>query len=255
MLDIKWSTLILQIFNFLVMVFILARFFFKPVVRILDERSKKVTSALDEAEKREKEAADMHAEYEIKLAEAQEQVVSMRQQAQDELEQTKKKFLDEARQEIQAMRDKTTGELEEARQQAILQHRRDLGRLVTTLSGKLIREAGGSIFQSASIEHFLEQLGTLPADQVRRAVADSQTQVMHVQLVSAEQLDSDNASRIEAQLRGLAEQPIEMIYKVDPSLVAGATVRFGDTVIDGSLAGQLQSLGERYLADLEQGQV
>ena len=253
MLDIKWSTLILQIFNFLVMVFILARFFFKPVVRILDERSKKVTSALDEAEKREKEAADMHAEYEQKLAEAHEQVFTMRQQAQEELEQTKQKFLDETRQEIQAIRDKTTGELEEARQQAILQHRRDLGRLVTTLSGKLIREAGGSIFQSASMVHFMQQLGALPADQVRRAVADSQTQVVHVQLVSAEQLDSDHTSRIEAQLRGMAKQPIEMIYKVDPSLVAGATVRFGDTVIDGSLAGQLQSLGERYLADVEQG--
>jgi len=254
MLDIKWSTLILQIFNFLVMVFILARFFFKPVVRILDERSKKVTSALDEAERREKEATAMHAEYEEKLAEAQEQVVIMRQQAQEELEQTKQAFLDETRQEVQEMREKGTEELEEARRQAIFQHRLELGRLVTTLSGKLMREAGGSAFQEASIERFVERLHSLPADEVQRAMASSQAEVLHAQLVSADALDRENASRIEAHLHEMTEHPIEMIYKVDPALVAGATLRVGDTVIDGSLVGQLQRLSERYLADLEQGE-
>jgi F0F1-type ATP synthase delta subunit len=42
-----------------------------------------------------------------------------------------------------------------------------------------------------------------------------------------------------------------MRYKVDPSLIAGATMRFGDIVVDGSLAGQLQALGERYIESLE----
>ena len=36
MININWSTLLLQIVNFGIMVFILSRVFFKPVVRILD---------------------------------------------------------------------------------------------------------------------------------------------------------------------------------------------------------------------------
>ena len=35
----------------------------------------------------------------------------------------------------------------------------------------------------------------------------------------------------------MCEREVEVRYKVDPSLIAGATMRFGDVVIDGSLAG------------------
>ena len=38
-------------------------------------------------------------------------------------------------------------------------------------------------------------------------------------------------------------------------MVAGATMRLGDLVVDGSLAGQLQALSERYLADVAQGEL
>jgi len=253
MININWSTLILQIVNFSVMVFILTRFFFKPVVRILDERSKRVTSALDEAEQREREAAEMHAEYEQRLAEAQEQVIVMRQQAQEELEQTKRRLLSETRDEIQTMRERAEREIEEARQEAIYQHRRELGYLATTLSGRLMREAGGNAFQKASTEQFLEQLSALPDDQYRHALEASESEVVHVQLVSAHELDADSASQLERQVQEMAGKPIEVAHKVDPALVAGATIRFGDVVIDGSMAGQLQRLSERYVTDLEHG--
>jgi F-type H+-transporting ATPase subunit b len=253
MLNINWSTLLLQILNFVVMVFILARFFFKPVVRILDERSKKVTSALDEAEQQQREAGEMRVEYEKKLAEAQEQVVTMRQQAEDEFARNKKQLLDQTRKEIEEMRDKATSELEEARQHAIYQHRRELGRLVTTLSARLMREAGGDAFQRTNIEQFVERLSALSADEYRHRLEASNVEVLQVQLVSASEVDADNLSRIEGRIQEITQQPTEMIHKVDPSLVAGATVRFGDIVIDGSLAGQLLGLNERYISDLGQG--
>lgn len=252
MLQINWGTLVLQILNFAVMAFILARFFFKPVVRILDERSKKVTSALDEAQRREKEATEIHAEYQEKLAEAEEQVLVIRQQAQDELTRTKEKFLAETRQEVQEMREKAASQLEEARQQATYQHRRELGHLVTMLSARLMRESGGNSFQQASIDQFLARLSALPEEEYRSRLEATDAEVMHVQLASADDLDEDSMMRIEEQLKRMTRQAIEIKHKVDPTLVAGATVRFGDTVIDGSLAGQLQSLNERYLMGLEQ---
>jgi len=255
MLDINWGTLLLQIVNFLVMVFILGRFFFKPVVRILDERSEKVASALDEAERKQNEAEEMRTEYQEKLTEAQEQVISMKQQAQEELARSKKKLLEETRQEITVMRDKAKSELQESRDQAIYQHRRDLGRLVMTLSTRLIREFAGDEFQKASLEGFIERLYSMPADQYDRTLEASDIDLVKVQLVSACGLDDDAKQRVEKRVREMASHPIEMRYKIDPSLVAGATLRFGDMVIDGSLAGQLQSLNDRYIADLERGNV
>lgn len=253
MINISWSTLLFQILNFVVMAVILTRFFFKPVIRILDERSKRVTSALDEAENREQEATEMYAEYQRQVAEMQEQVRAARQQAEQELEQTRRRVLDEARGEIQKMREKAKEEALEAHQQAIHQHRLELGRLTTTLSGRLMREAGGEGFQESSIDEFLRRLSALPVDQYRRSLEAGETDVVHVQLVSANELDAETMSRIETQIQEMAGKPVDVRYKVDPALVAGATMRFGDTVIDGSIVGQLQSLNEQYAADSEQG--
>jgi F-type H+-transporting ATPase subunit b len=254
MINVNWSTLLFQILNFLAMVFILTRFFFRPVLRILDERSKRVTSALDDAQQREKEAAELQAEYERKVAESQEMVMTMRQQAQEELEATRRRVLTEMRNEIQAMRDKAEQSMDEARQQAIQEHRRHLGQLATTLSQQLMREAGGETFQKATFEQFLRQLAALPEEQYHHVVATDDQEAVRVQLVSARQLEDDDRSRIESLAQEMAHKPIEVSYRVDPELVAGATMRFGDVLIDGSLAGQLETLNARYLSGVEQRQ-
>jgi len=255
MININWSTILLQIANFVVMAVILTRFFFKPVIKILDERSKKVTSALDEAEQRERQAAEIHAEYEHRLTEVQEQVMVIRQQAQEELQQAKQRVLGEVRDDIQHMRDKSERELEEASHQAIAQYRRELGHLATTMSGKLMRQAGGEAFQRASFEDFLQRLARLPPEQYKQAAQASETETVRIQFVSATDLDADSQSRLERQVQAMLEKPIEVRFKVDPALVAGAMVRIGGVVVDGSLAGQLQGLNERYVADLEQDKI
>lgn len=255
MISINPSTLIFQIINFFVMVFILTRFFFRPVIRTLDERSRKVTSALSEAEQREREAKEIQAQYEQRLADAEEQVATMHRRAQDELEETRRRVLEETRTEIRELRERAGQEMEEARQEAIAQHRRTIGTLATTLSERLISEAGGESFQRASIEKFLEQLSALPPEKYRHVVDDHEAEVIRVQVTSACELDPDCVSRIERQVQQMMAKPADIRYRLDPRLIAGVSMRFGDVVIDGSVAGQLQDLNERYVAELEQSKV
>lgn len=253
MLNINWSTLLLQILNFTVMAIILARFFFRPVLRILDERSQRVTSALTEAEEKTHQAEEMRAQYEERLNNAQEQIVAMRQQAEGELARARRQVLDETRQELESMRTKAQDEFQEARQQAIAQHQRQLGELVTDLSARLIRESTDKAYRQANLELFLTQLAGLPDETYRRALADDEQEAIPVELRSAEELDAQTTERIRQLIAGRVGRPVEIRASVDPALVAGATVRFGDVVVDGSIAGQLKDLRERYMAGLEQG--
>jgi F-type H+-transporting ATPase subunit b len=252
MINLNWSTILLQMVNFGVMVFILHRVFFKPVVRILDERSQRVTEALEEAERREREAVETQTKYDQMLAEAQEEVMALQHQAQEDLVQTKQRVLDEVRDEVREMRDKAERELTEARQQAIVQHRRELGYLTTALSSRLMRQAGGEAFQEASLQEFVDRLSRLPAEEVSQALTGDEAQVVQIQLASAQKLEGERRDQVEVLLDQLLKRPLEIHYRHDPALVAGATLRFGDTVIDGSLAGQLQTLSERYLTEVGQ---
>ncbi len=67
------ATLIAQILNFLVLVFVLAKFAYKPVVRIMEERKNKIAGDLESAEKAKAEAEAIKAEYMEKLANAKQE--------------------------------------------------------------------------------------------------------------------------------------------------------------------------------------
>ena len=131
----------------------------------------------------------MHAEYEEKLAEAQEQVLVMQQQAQEELAADQAAGARRRRDKrSQTMRDKAQQrDLEEARQQAIYQHRRDLGQLVTDAERAADARGRRRAFQQASIEEFIEQL-VAPACRAStgRPWTTDEAEVVHVQLVSAQ---------------------------------------------------------------------
>ncbi len=85
------ATLIAQILNFLVLVFVLAKFAYKPLLGVMEERKNKIAGDLEAAEKAKNDAEAVKAEYAAKLADA-------RQEAQA--------IIDNARKTAQAAHDK-----------------------------------------------------------------------------------------------------------------------------------------------------
>lgn len=64
------ATFFAQILNFLILVFILAKFAYKPLLKVMEERKEKIASDLQSAEQAKADAELVKAEYAAKLAEA-----------------------------------------------------------------------------------------------------------------------------------------------------------------------------------------
>ncbi len=71
---------------------------------------------------------------------------------------------------------------------------------------------------------------------------------LEVQVVSAVELSADQQERMKKALAQRFEREIELQATVDPDLIGGAVIHAGDTVIDGSLRGELNKLAVQ-LAD------
>jgi len=65
---------------------------------------------------------------------------------------------------------------------------------------------------------------------------------LSVRVVSAIELDEDQANRLKAALARRFDREIELVSEIDASVIGGAVVYAGDQVIDGSLRGRLQKL-------------
>lgn len=98
------ATLIAQILNFLVLVFVLAKFAYKPLCNMMEERKNKIASDLEAADKAKTDAEAVKAEYAAKLADA-------RQEAQA--------IVEAARKTAQAAHDKIMADTKAEQEQVI----------------------------------------------------------------------------------------------------------------------------------------
>lgn len=99
-MQINWFTVIAQIVNFIILVWLLKRYLYKPILSAIDEREKKIVAQIADADAKKAEAIKEQAEF---------------KQNNEKFEQEKKALMDKAVAETNAQREKL---LEAARNDA-----------------------------------------------------------------------------------------------------------------------------------------
>ncbi|MBU0598021.1 ATP synthase F1 subunit delta [Patescibacteria group bacterium] len=74
--------------------------------------------------------------------------------------------------------------------------------------------------------------------------ANEQENILELIITSAKKLDQDVKNNIVKQLASSLNKKIEINELVDPGLIGGAKLQYGDTIIDGSIKRRLELLGE-----------
>ena len=100
---INWFTVCAQAFNFLILVWLLKRFLFKPIFSALDEREKKIAAELENADKKKAEAEQQSNEFIQKNDEFDRQRVELMSHAADEAKAERQRIIDNARKEAESL--------------------------------------------------------------------------------------------------------------------------------------------------------
>jgi len=243
MLDINLSTLLLQIANFLIMAYILARFLFKPLKGMLDRRAGEATKALDEAQEATRDAQVLRSEYEKKHENIDAEFAALKNEARIVIDQTRQEMLQEAYEEIEAMRARAQEGIDQQRIEALRLHRTKIGDLVSTLVQRMMEDILNPEIHRAYLEAFLDQLRSL---QLEGHVSNNGQAAVSAELITTVPLAQEEKRRIVTTLETAVSEPVDLTCRVDPGLITGAMIRLGDILIDGSLQGQIQQLRSRY---------
>src|SRR5664280_2028888 len=94
---IDWFTVGAQALNFLILVWLMRRFLYKPILHAIDEREKHVATELANADAKKAEAQKEHDEFQHKNAEFDQQQAALLSKATDEAQAERQRLLDEAR--------------------------------------------------------------------------------------------------------------------------------------------------------------
>lgn len=156
-LGINLGYLISQIVNFTLLAILLYVVAYKPVLRMLDDRSAHIKKGLEDAEEASRRAAQMEQEFEQRMVEARREGQEIIAQSTQMSEKARQEILATARQEARAEIDKAKDEIAREREMAMAELRQQVADLSLTISEKVIGEALDEQGQRRLIEEFLQQ--------------------------------------------------------------------------------------------------
>ena len=122
MVDLTLGTILAQMLNFFILVWILARFAYKPLVSMMQERKERIAKDLADAQAARNEAEQFKADYAAQIANA-------RQEAQQIVEKAVKQEEATTREQLAAAREQIEREKERARQDIVNERDRDMNNL------------------------------------------------------------------------------------------------------------------------------
>jgi len=137
-LGINLPGLITQILSFLILLFVLSKLLYKPVIKMLDERAERIKESLSAAEKAKEDAASSAEKIEKELISARQEGQKIIDQAKKLSEEFKDKEKSKALEEIESLIEKSKSDLEKETRVAINELRKNFSTLVLEVAEKVV---------------------------------------------------------------------------------------------------------------------
>lgn len=157
MVDLN-ATLIAQIINFLILMAILAKFAYKPIVKALEARQEKIKADIEAAEQGKLAAEQIKKEYQAQLAQARNEAQNIVEKAVKIAQQNKDEILEEAKAENARLLNAAREEIQREREHALAQLRNEVVALSVAAATKIVKQNLDEQANKKLVEDFIANL-------------------------------------------------------------------------------------------------
>lgn len=140
-LGVTWSTLVAQIINFVILLGLLYLVAYKPILRMFDERSRRIKESMEQTDTIKEQAARADEDVKERMQEAGKEGQEVISRAMRTGEEARQKIQQEARQEAEAILDRARLEIQRERDEAVDELRQEFADLTIEAAGKVIEKS------------------------------------------------------------------------------------------------------------------
>jgi F-type H+-transporting ATPase subunit b len=250
-MQIDWVTVIAQIVNFLILVWLLKRFLYGPIVKAMEDRQGRIAAEMEEAKQREQEAEEEAHEHREKRRELEEQHEERMRAAERAAQEHREELMNEAREEVQAIERRWHENLREERDAFIRELRQRLGHELCSVARRALADLANRELQEQVVAVFIERLDDLDEDrreELKDAFADADEEPS---IMSAFSLSASHQQTLLSRVHELLGEGAEVSFREDEKLVCGLALSIGGVKVAWSLDSYLDSLEESMTEALE----
>ena len=229
-MTIDWWTLGIQAVNVIVLVWLLARFFWRPVAAMIEQRRATAQKILTEAETKRSQAVDALAEIERTRAGFEKERESILAAARKTAEQMHTALLGAAASEAAALEASARTMIAKEQDAAKAAWVEQANLLAVEIAGRLVGRLDGATVSAAFLDWLLQEIRKLPAP-MRDAVAANG---VILEAISATPIEPGDQERYKTLIGEAFGAHPQINFKLDPALIAGLELHGPHLVIANS---------------------
>lgn len=217
---IDWFTVFAQIVNFLVLVWLLKFFLYKPILKVIADRQEEIAKQLNEAELKKKQAEEESLLFQNKNKEFDQQKVERDKKLNEESKQLQEHLMAEAKKDVEEQKIKWFSNLKNEKDDVF----RDLSQKLKTELFSVMRKAMTDLadidIQEPLVDVFLQRLKTIPQkekDDLAAVLLVSPT----LQIRSAFEIPEKLRIKIKTVLQEAFNKEFNIDFVVLPDLIGG----------------------------------
>lgn len=239
---IDWFTVLAQVINFLILVWLLKRFLYKPILNAIDEREKRIAKELADADAKKTEAKTERDEFQHKNEVFDQQRAALLSKATDEAKAERKRLLDEARQVADALSTKRQETLRNDAHNLNQAISRRTQQEVFAIARKALTDLAGTSLEERLADVFIQRLRAMDS-QAKAGLAEALQAASDPALVrSAYELATEQRAMIQNALNEAFSADIHVRFETAPELISGIELTTNGHKVAWSIADYLVSL-------------
>ncbi|MDA3852437.1 MAG: F0F1 ATP synthase subunit B [Spirochaetaceae bacterium] len=245
-MTIDWFTVIAQAVNFLVLLWLMKRFLYKPVLHAIDQREKGIAEELSKAETQKGEAQKQKEEYDQKKEDLNRQSAVFLKKAQEDGQAERQRLLEEARDAAEVLSTK--------RHEALVMEEKSLRNEVNqriqkealAIARKVLKDLAGASLEEQMVGVFTQCLGNLDDMEIKTLTTALKTQPGKITLRTAFDISRELQITIEDSIQKIVQRKPEVNFEAVPELISGIELSVNGQKMSWSVADYLSSLSEGF---------
>ena len=251
-MKVDWVILSAQIINFLILLALLKKFLFDRIVKVMDEREKRIADRLQEADSKKREADEELGKYQTKNDELDQKRDELMEKAKEESEQRKKELIKQAREDVDSLRSKWHRSIESEKDTFLRNLRRSAGEQVYVVARKVLKELSDYKIEEKIISVFIDRLKDLNSDdkeEIEGMIRESDNNVI---VKTSFELENDLRKRIESSIHEIIFSDAHIEFNTSKQLICGIEMRINGKKVVWNIDSYLQALEESFQNSISQ---
>lgn len=156
------ATLLAQIVDFIILLIFLRLVAYKPLMKLLQDRSDHIANTIAAAEQERQQAEQLRAGYEAEMRRAREQAQEIIQKATKAGEEQALEIIENAKNEAARIKDAAMADIQREKEKAVAELRDQVASLSILVASKIINQKLNDEIQHKMVQDFIKEAGGLP---------------------------------------------------------------------------------------------